>query len=355
MVNYNKVFAIEKKIARELLAQEHHSILVENRYIRDFRREIRQFFWGKVFKNDANTKLQQKSETIWQEWSKQVFLYRNNFIVYFSSVITNTDNNTNDILTKNILELQNLRESSEDDLLKMFYTPRDLNNLLIQQYLLRIWTTDDKNWQDRIEELLGELAKKEFTKIFIRGLKDGKGYREIVRQAKEKLAMDAVKLERIIRTEGQRIQNDVILHNYEKYKIALTGIEYTATLDTRTCLVCGAYDGKQYFYNPPPGGLSVSSAPILPIHPLCRCIYVPISKLWEEFGQEYPLFRASQFGPTTGKYADWLEEMETQLPGFAKGVLGKHYDRWIRGEWQLKSSNVRLTPQSTIADFLRDY
>jgi hypothetical protein len=87
------------------------------------------------------------------------------------------------------------------------------------------------------------------------------------------------------------------------------GYQYLATLDTRTCLVCGADDGKIF--------KNLDEAPKLPRHLNDRCLYVPYIKGLEDIPSE----RAAMDGPVSDKttYADWLKN---QSPELQKDILG---------------------------------
>ena len=108
---------------------------------------------------------------------------------------------------------------------------------------------------------------------------------------------------------------------------------YVATLDGRTCPVCGVNDGRRYKRN--------EERPHLPRHINCRCVYVPI------FGDTFPdnVNRAAvkesgsivhhRDGSTSTKftvesveqvketYSEWITRQVEEDPAFARQVLGK--------------------------------
>jgi hypothetical protein len=93
------------------------------------------------------------------------------------------------------------------------------------------------------------------------------------------------------------------------------------TLDSRTCLACGADDLKRY--------PDLESAPTLPIHPGCRGLYLPHVRGMPEYleGDE----RASVDGPVPAslKYSDWLSQQE---PAIQEEILGKYrYEAYKNG------------------------
>lgn len=74
----------------------------------------------------------------------------------------------------------------------------------------------------------------------------------------------------IARTEIMRASNLGALAIYEQNQDILRGWEWAATLDERTCPVCGALDGKVFKFGDP------QLAPPSGSHPGCRCTAVPV-------------------------------------------------------------------------------
>jgi SPP1 gp7 family putative phage head morphogenesis protein len=74
----------------------------------------------------------------------------------------------------------------------------------------------------------------------------------------------------IARTEIMRASNLGALAIYEQNQDILSGWEWVATLDERTCVICGGLDGKVFKFGSdqlqPPSGS----------HPGCRCTIVPV-------------------------------------------------------------------------------
>jgi|WetSurMetagenome_2_1015567.scaffolds.fasta_scaffold80378_3 SPP1 gp7 family putative phage head morphogenesis protein len=76
------------------------------------------------------------------------------------------------------------------------------------------------------------------------------------------------RLEMIARTEILRSSNLGSMAVYEANRDVLRGWEFEATLDERTCNICGPRDGKQYPFD--------SQAEKPPLHPHCRCAVTPV-------------------------------------------------------------------------------
>ena len=131
------------------------------------------------------------------------------------------------------------------------------------------------------------------------------------------------------------------INTNEKNTKNIGGIMYQATLDMRTCETCGHYDRDEYWYDGVP---NAGKAPYVPLHPMCRCVYVPISKEWRN-----KTSRASMFGPIDTDYKEWLKSAEVNDPGFAKPILGKNYNSWKQGNY---TPSDKLTPQITYSNYL---
>lgn len=96
----------------------------------------------------------------------------------------------------------------------------------------------------------------------------------------------------------------------------LKGMQWRATLDSLTSLICISRDGTVY---------PLDSGPRTPGHPNCRSTMIPILKSWKEMGinlaESPPGTRASLNGqvPASETYGTWLKR---QPAGFQDDVLG---------------------------------
>jgi len=140
----------------------------------------------------------------------------------------------------------------------------------------------------------------------------------------------------IARSELQYVSNQVARSIYNENQDVIKGVSYTATLDNRTCLRCARLDGKVYRYV---NGVD-HQGPILPRHPNCRCVYVPVIKSWKELGisaDEFPPSTRASFNgqvPDTMTYQQWFK---TQDKEFQLDVLGpKKYEMFQSKKLTLK-------------------
>lgn len=100
------------------------------------------------------------------------------------------------------------------------------------------------------------------------------------------------------RTTLQSFANEARTETFEKNTDLFSGYKWLATLDLRTCPVCGSFDGKIY--------TKLSDAPSIPLHMNCRCVLIPVIKGYEDL--EYEGERAAIDGPVSGNitYEKWL-------------------------------------------------
>lgn len=99
---------------------------------------------------------------------------------------------------------------------------------------------------------------------------------------------------------------------YEKNDELFRGYKWVATLDRRTCIVCGEKEGKIY-----ENYSDIGDTP--PEHYNCRCTILPVIKGYEELESDT---RASMNGQVDGKitFEDWLSEQPADVQ---KDVLGE--------------------------------
>jgi len=211
------------------------------------------------------------------------------------------------------------------------------------------------DWQARFENRYGQQLvriKEELSQSMILGEDMAKASRRLWGQGAlmtgtvGRSLQDTAKV--ITRTEIMRTQNIVNKAIYDENIDVIKGLEFCAVLDDRTCIVCGSRDGKIYYYNQnPPGPFDTP-----PLHPLCRCVFCPLTKSWRELGvnaDEVPQGTRAAFDgqvPASLSYDQWLRAMDAADPDFVKDILGKRYKYWQTGQLSLKKmvSDNRIIP-----------
>ena len=75
--------------------------------------------------------------------------------------------------------------------------------------------------------------------------------------------------ETLARTVINATANQSRLEMYQANADVIDGVQWRSTLDHRTCMICGAYDGK--IWTPD----KMSEVKVPPAHPSCRCVLLP--------------------------------------------------------------------------------
>lgn len=128
------------------------------------------------------------------------------------------------------------------------------------------WTSDGKTFSDRIwkdqKTLVDELYK-EFTVSATRGA----NLKEAARRMSRKMDVSYKKCLRLLNTEDSFFSNKAVMDAYQ----STTAEEYMilATLDRKTCEICGDQDTKHYMIKDAKVGVNMP-----PFHPNCRCTTV---------------------------------------------------------------------------------
>lgn len=337
---------IEKEIALELTRANTEAIIGENRFVAGLQSLLRAGIVDVISalpREIAEKQIPTWANSLAAKQAETIALVQVDTEIYLESVARSTTDTITQILANHLPLEVTEAVVGPGGIYKV-------DKAAIDAHISRAWTKDGKTWQTRANEISAGGASK-FEKILQEGLHGGKGYYEIAHNIKREMAGNAYKIERLVRTEGQRIQNEIALESYKANSSYISGIEYTSTLDVRTCVVCGSYDRNEYFFDGEKQNLpDAASAPLIPQHPLCRCFYVPITKFWEKyFGGDWQAQRASQFGSVTGNYEYFLRRIAAKDKDWIKAHLGKFYEEWQKGR---SITTLKFTPAVSVGSYL---
>lgn len=125
------------------------------------------------------------------------------------------------------------------------------------------------------EDLKGITAAMDtqISRVLADGMIQGLGPRDIAKSITEKI--DAIGIGRattLARTEVIRAHHLANINEYRQYGVELVGVkaEWRTVGDGRVCELCAPRDGKIYSLD--------EIEPLIPLHPNCRCMAVPIVK-----------------------------------------------------------------------------
>jgi len=148
-----------------------------------------------------------------------------------------------------------------------------------------------------------------------KGVSFGESIPDIGRRLRKVTSLKRKQAEAIARTAVSSVVNNARDAVYNQNTDLIKAVQFVATLDTRTTLVCINLDGKTF-----PTG----EGPRPPMHFACRSTTIPVTSSWKEFGikDPPPATRASMTGavPAKTNYKSWLRK---QSKAAQVKVLGK--------------------------------
>jgi SPP1 gp7 family putative phage head morphogenesis protein len=134
--------------------------------------------------------------------------------------------------------------------------------------------------------------------------------------------------ERLARTALNDVGNRARLETYRENSDVIRALRFTATLDSRTSLICAGLDGQEF-------DLDDADLPTPPLHPNCRSVLVPVTASFGDLGIDVDEVsestRASERGQVSADltYAGWLRRQPAE---FQRDVLGPvRYHAWKNG------------------------
>lgn len=126
---------------------------------------------------------------------------------------------------------------------------------------------DGKNYSERVWKNRDKLAQ-EAGRTIDSSAASGASIAQMTKELSDLMDVGSYVAARLIRTEVNRMHNNAALASYTA--MGLKEYKYLATLDCRTCAVCGALDGKAFPITEAHTGVNFP-----PIHPNDRCTTVP--------------------------------------------------------------------------------
>lgn len=119
---------------------------------------------------------------------------------------------------------------------------------------------------DKMADWYGRSLDDKVRDTIIQGMVEGKTGKEIARRV-EGTGLPRARARAVSRTVITTVANEAELSALRKS--SATRYEYVATLDERTCPVCGGLDGKTFPLDDAKAGVNFP-----PMHPNCRCTHI---------------------------------------------------------------------------------
>lgn len=148
----------------------------------------------------------------------------------------------------------------------------------------------------------------------VEGVMVGKSGAEIGRDL-QRMGMPSVRAKAVAKTMLTTISNEAELEALNNSSVKK--YEYVATLDERTCPVCGRMDGKVFPLDKAKAGVNFP-----PMHPNCRCVH--IAALTDDVKSDLTRFARDSEGkrisvPASMTYEQWRRKYLVQTPRKAPG------------------------------------
>lgn len=219
---------------------------------------------------------------------------------------------------------------------------------------------DGRSFSDRIwkqKDFLLDKLTQSFTQMLVQGTHPKTLSKEFAKQFKSR-EYDAY---RLLHTEYSYLAENASQKAYEEDEVP--AYKYLATLDSRTCGVCGKLDGKIVKMGDGKFGVNMP-----PLHPLCRCTTVPY---YEELDEIVTRIARNKDGenievPYDMSYEEWKEKYafplysESELGTFKKRLMAddnvnKHYyavlkDKFSHGTYDAKRVFNKYVSNDSIID-----
>ena len=175
-----------------------------------------------------------------------------------------------------------------------------VNNRLIDKIINENWS--GQNYSKRIWRNTDALAEK-IRGVLTEAAMSGESIYKTSKKLSEAFAVSEYVSKRLIQTETTYECGQAELASYNELDIA--EYKYVATLDERTCPICGGHDGEIYLVKDAKPGVNYK-----PMHPHCHC------DMLAYFGEEYePKERAARDEngkrikvPASMKYDEWYKK-----------------------------------------------
>ncbi len=208
------------------------------------------------------------------------------------------------------------------------------------------------NFSDRIWQNTSALVNSAYG-IVARGIMTGAGPQVMARQLADAMQSGMYSSMRLIRTETNRVHNAAEKAAYEEEGI--TEYRFLATLDGRTCDVCGALDGKTFPVSEAKEGINYP-----PLHPNDRCTTTAVIE-----GQNRAELKRRALDPKAGKtvlipaettYEEWLADNINPLTGKLKYYPPKtltQVSSYNRDQFERYSAVLKENVPDSLDEFLK--
>ena len=157
---------------------------------------------------------------------------------------------------------------------KNFYS---INDNIVREFVDVPWCNDEnfsaRIWNDT--QRVAEYINRDMAQAFARG----DSYDRIVKDVRRRFGVNRSNAYRLVFTEGTYVMAESSIKPFEE---DFTQYEYSPILDSKTCEICRALNGKVFEISERQPGVNFS-----PMHPWCRCTWLPYVEDWDKWMDDY--------------------------------------------------------------------
>lgn len=188
-----------------------------------------------------------------------------------------------DIETENMQQsFQEIYEITTEAIEKPDFALPDKN--LMEELLKESWR--GSNFSSRLWDNQKKLTAA-LHAVLTTGLQQGKSVINMAKELNMVMGKGLNAAHRLVRTETMHYLNQSVLQGYRDAEIK--NVQFLAAKDERTCEICGAMHGNVY---------EIEKAPILPLHPNCRCTYLPVMENLVEKNRDDAIIKLPRYQET---------------------------------------------------------
>jgi SPP1 gp7 family putative phage head morphogenesis protein len=174
-----------------------------------------------------------------------------------------------------------------------------------------------------------------FANAVRQGLVSAETNQQIISRVRTVMDVSRRNAAALVQTSVQTVANDARMATFKKNESMIEAFQWTATLDSHTCIRCAVRDGKQWDVDLKPIGHSMPWANGM-LHFNDRCLIIPITKKIEGLPEKNAGTRASSDGQVaaTTTFGDFLNR---KGEAWQDDVLGKgRAHMWRDGKLSLQ-------------------
>lgn len=157
---------------------------------------------------------------------------------------------------------------------KNFYS---INDNIVREFVDVPWCNGEnfstRIWKDT--QRVAEYINRDMAQAFARG----DSYDRIIKNVQRRFGVNRSNAYRLVFTEGTYVMAESSIKPFEE---DFTQYEYSPILDSKTCEICRALNGKIFEISERQPGVNFP-----PMHPWCRCTWLPYVDDWGKWMDDY--------------------------------------------------------------------